>query len=269
MAAHARPPSIHDLQRRKERGERFVMLTAYDAMTAGILHEAGVPVLLVGDSLGMVVLGHDSTVPVTMDAMIHHTAAVRRGAPDALVVADLPFGSYQVDDAAARRNAVRLLQEGGATAVKLEGGARVLDLVAGLVAAGIPVMGHLGLTPQSVHQLGGYRVQGRDDAGARRIVADARALQEAGAFAVVIEAVPAELGRRVTAAVDIPVIGIGAGPDTDGQVLVVNDLLGLTGGRLPRFVKSYVDGRGVVRDAVKAFQSEVAGGVFPADEHRY
>jgi 3-methyl-2-oxobutanoate hydroxymethyltransferase len=269
MSTSGRPRSVHDLREYKARGERFVMLTAYDATNAAILDEAGIPVLLVGDSLGMVVMGHGSTVPVTMDDMVHHTAAVRRGAPDALVVADLPFGSYQADPAEARRNAVRLLQEGGATAVKVEGGRRVTDLVADLVAMGVPVMGHVGLTPQSVNQLGGFKVQGRSDAAAEQIVTDTVALADAGAFAVVLECVPSDVGRRATEAVDVPTIGIGAGPDTDAQVMVLPDLLGMTSGRLPRFVKSYVDGRSVVRDAVKAFQSEVAGGEYPAPEHRY
>lgn len=246
------------------------MVTAYDALTAEILDEAGIPLLLVGDSLGMVVLGHTSTIPVTMDDMIHHTAAVRRGAPDALVVADMPFGSFQSDPVQARHNAARLLKEGGASAVKLEGGSpQITSLVADLVTSGIPVMGHLGLTPQSVNQFGGFKVQGRDDEAADRIVDEIVALERAGAFSVVLEAVPSELGRRATQAVEIPTIGIGAGPDTDGQVLVVHDLLGLTGGRQPRFVKTYVDGRSIVRDAAKAFQSEVATGEYPAPEHQY
>lgn len=269
MSTSGRPRSVHDLRDYKARGERFVMLTAYDATNAAILDEAGIPVLLVGDSLGMVVMGHDSTVPVTMDDMVHHTAAVRRGAPGALVVADLPFGSYQTDPAEARRNAVRLVQEGGATAVKVEGGSGVTDLVADLVAMGVPVMGHVGLTPQSINQLGGFRVQGRSEEAAEQIVADTIALADAGAFAVVLECVPSDVGRRATEAVDIPTIGIGAGPDTDAQVMVLPDLLGMTSGRLPRFVKSYVDGRSIVHDAVKAFQSEVGGGEYPAPEHRY
>ena len=181
----------------------------------------------------------------------------------------MPFGSVHVDRATARANALRLLQEGGATAVKIEGGAPVTDLVGDLVGAGVPVMGHLGLTPQSVNQLGGYRVQGRDRTAADRIVADARALEQAGAFCVVLEAVPGELGRRVTETLEIPTIGIGAGEHTDGQVLVLHDLLGLTGGPLPRFVKAYVDGRSIVRDAAKAFQAEVASGEYPGPEHRY
>lgn len=246
------------------------MVTAYDANAAAILDEADIPVLLVGDSLGMVVMGHSSTVPVTMDDMVHHTAAVRRGAPHALVVADMPFGGFQVDPVEAKRNAVRLLKEGGATAVKIEGGEPDMTaLVADLVRIGVPVMGHLGLTPQSINQLGGFKVQGRTDDAADRIVEQTVALQDAGAFAVVLECVPTDVGRRATEAVDIPTIGIGAGPDTDAQVLVLHDLLGLTAGPLPRFVKTYVDGRSMIRDAAKAFQSDVASGEYPGPEHRY
>lgn len=269
MAMSKRPRSVHDLGACKQRGEKFVMLTAYDAISAAILDEAGIPVLLVGDSLGMVVMGHTSTIPVTMDDMVHHTAAVRRGAPDALVVADLPFGSFQTDVVTARRNATRLLKEGGATAVKLEGGSTVTGLVGDLVAMGVPVMGHLGLTPQSVNQFGGFKVQGRTREAADRIVDDAVALQDAGAFAIVLECVPSEVGRRATGALRVPTIGIGAGPDTDAQVMVLPDLLGMTPGPLPRFVKPYADGRAVVRDAVKAFQSEVGAGEYPGPEHRY
>jgi 3-methyl-2-oxobutanoate hydroxymethyltransferase len=269
MSANTKPRSVHDLKAFKERGERFAMLTAYDATTAAILEEAGVPILLVGDSLGMVVLGYESTVPVTLDEMIHHTKAVRRGAPETLVVADMPFGSFQIDPAAAKANAVRLLKETGASAIKLEGGQRVTGLVADLVEMGVPVMGHLGLTPQSVNQLGGFKVQGRTNEAADRIVADTQALEAAGAFSVVLECVPTEVGRRATEAVDIPTIGIGAGDHTDGQVMVLPDLLGLTSGRLPRFVKAYVDGRSMFRDAIKAFQSEVASGEYPGPEHRY
>lgn len=264
-----RPVSIHDLAAHKRAGERFAMLTAYDYLTAQILDEAGVPVLLVGDSLGMVVLGYDSTVPVTVDEMLHHTRAVRRGAKRALVVGDMPFMSYQGSVDEGLRNAGRFLKEGGANAVKLEGGGPVVDLTARLVGAGIPVMGHLGLTPQSVNQFGGFKVQGRDEDAADRIVADARALADAGAFAIVLEGVPADLGRRVTEAVPVPTIGIGAGADTDGQVMVVSDLLGLTSGRLPRFVKQYADLRSAMTDAVKAYSSEVASGDYPGPEHRY
>ena len=271
MSVHAgaRAVSIHDLRGYKERGERFAMLTAYDYLTAQILDEAGVPVLLVGDSLGMVVLGYDSTVPVTVDEMLHHTRAVRRGARRAVVVGDMPFMCYQGSLDEGMRNAGRFLKEGGATAVKLEGGGPVVDLTARLVGAGIPVMAHVGLTPQSVNQFGGFKVQGRDARGADRIVDDAVSLAQAGAFSIVIEGVPAELGRRITEAVEIPTIGIGAGPDTDGQVLVIHDLLGLTGGRLPRFVKQYADLRSTITDAVKGFASEVASGDYPGPEHAY
>ena len=269
MTVSSKPRSVHDLKAFKQRGERFAMLTAYDATTAAILDQAGVPILLVGDSLGMVMLGYDSTVPVTMDEMIHHTKAVRRGAPNALVVADMPFGSFQIDLSAAKANAVRLLKETGASAVKIEGGERVTALVHDLVEMGVPVMGHLGLTPQSVNQFGGFKVQGRTQEAAERIVADTRALEAAGAFSVVLECVPADVGRLATAAVDIPTIGIGAGDTTDGQVLVVGDMLGLTEGPLPRFVKAYADGRSMIRDAVKAFQAEVASGEYPGPEHQY
>lgn len=245
------------------------MVTAYDAVTAAILDDAGIPVLLVGDSLGMVVMGHTTTVPVTMDDMVHHTAAVRRGAPDALIVADMPFGSFQTDMTVAKHNATRLLKESGASAVKIEGGGPMIELAADLVRIGIPVMGHLGLTPQSVNQFGGFKVQGRSDEDAERIVDDIVALEQAGTFAVVLEGVPSEVGRSATDAVAIPTIGIGAGPDTDGQVLVLHDLLGLTDGPRPRFVKTYVDGRSVIRDAVKSFQSEVATGEYPGPEHQY
>jgi 3-methyl-2-oxobutanoate hydroxymethyltransferase len=266
-AAH--PVSVHDLQRHKERGERFVMLTAYDYPTAQILDEAGVDVLLVGDTLGMVVLGYDSTVPVTVEDIIHHTRAVARAAHRALVVGDMPFMSYQVSAEDGMRAAGRLLKEGNARAVKMEGAGPAIDLTARLVGAGIPVMAHLGLTPQSVNQIGGFRVQGREEAAVERLLADARALEDAGAFALVLEAVPAEVGRRVTSQLAIPVIGIGAGPHTDAQVLVTSDLLGLTGGRLPRFVKTYANLRGTITDAVKAFTAEVASGDFPDPDHSY
>ena len=262
-----KPVSIHDLQALKAGGQRFAMLTAYDYLSAQILDEAGVPILLVGDSLGMVVLGYDSTVPVTMEEMLHHTRAVSRGASRALVVGDMPFGSYQGSLDEAFTNAARFLKEGGAKAVKLEG-PRV-ELTRRLVAAGIPVMAHLGLTPQSVNQFGGFKVQGREDAAADQLVADALALQEAGAFSLVLEAIPSELGARVTAALEIPTIGIGAGADTDGQVLVFHDFLGMTAGRLPRFVKQYANLRGEMVAATKAYMAEVADGEYPGPEHRY
>lgn len=244
------------------------MITAYDANAASILDEAGVPVLLVGDSLGMVVLGYESTVPVTLDEILHHTRAVVRGRRHALVVVDLPFGTYQPGHETAMVSAIAALKA-GAHAVKLEGGGDTITSTARLVAAGIPVMGHIGLTPQAVHQLGGFRVQGRDEAAADRLVADAVSLEEAGAFSIVIECVPSDVGRRITEAVSIPTIGIGAGGHTDAQVLVWHDLLGLTTGRLPRFVKQYASVSDTIRDAVKAFQSEVANGEYPGPEHQY
>jgi len=271
MSVHTatRSVSVHDLRRHKERGERFVMLTAYDYLTAQILDSAGVEVLLVGDSLGNVILGYDTTVPVTVEDILHHTRAVARGASRALVVADLPFMSYQITVEDGMRTAARMLAEGGARAVKLEGAGPATELTARLAAAGVPVMAHLGLTPQSVNQIGGFRVQGRDEAGAERLVADARAAQDAGAFALVLETVPSEVGRRVTEALAIPVIGVGAGRHTDAQVMVVSDLLGLTSGRLPRFVKPYADLRGLITDAAKAFSAEVASGDYPDPDHSY
>ena len=271
MSVHARtrPVTIHDVQDHKERGERLTMVTAYDTLSAAIAEEAGIPLLLVGDSLGMVMLGMDSTVPVTVEQMLHHTAAVTRGARTPLVVADLPFGSYQEGPTQALRTATRFLKEAGANAVKLEGGGRMAEVTAALVEAGIPVMAHLGLTPQSVNALGGYRVQGRGEEAATRLLADAKELQSAGAFSLVLEAVPNAVGRDVTSALSIPTIGIGAGPDTDGQVLVWHDMLGLTDGPSPRFVKRYAELRGTVRDALASFAAEVQDGTYPAPEHTY
>ena len=268
-AAPRRPVSITDLRQAKEAGEKFAMLTAYDYLSAQILDQAGIPVILVGDSLGNVMLGYDTTVPVTADEMIHHTRAVVRGAPTALVVGDLPFGTYQAGPDQALATATRFLKETGCNAVKLEGGGRTIESTRLLVESGIPVMGHLGLTPQSVNQFGGFKVQGRDDDARARILADALALQDAGAFSIVLEAVPSDLAAEVTAALDIPTIGIGAGADCDGQVLVWHDMLGLTTGRLPRFVKQYVDLRSQITDAVKAYAHEVADGEYPAPEHTY
>ncbi|MDX1511166.1 MAG: 3-methyl-2-oxobutanoate hydroxymethyltransferase [Nitriliruptorales bacterium] len=268
-SGHARPVTIQDLATFKAEGHKFVMLTAYDYLSAQILDEAGVPVILVGDSLGMVMLGYDSTIPVTLDEMLHHTAAVARGATNSLVVGDMPFGTYQDGPSQALASATRFLKEAGANAVKLEGGGPMIETVDHLTRAGIPVMGHLGLTPQSVNQFGGYRVQGRSEDAVARMISDARGLQEAGAFSIVLEAVPSDAGRRVTEAIDIPTIGIGAGPDTDAQVLVWHDLLGLTSGRLPRFVKQYVGLREHIADAVKTFATEVRDAEYPAPEHQY
>jgi 3-methyl-2-oxobutanoate hydroxymethyltransferase len=261
--------TIHDLQAATDRGERWSMLTSYDALTAEIFEQAGVRALLVGDTSGEMVLGYQSTVPVTMDHMIPMVQAVVRGTRRALVVADLPFGSYQAGPRVALASAVRHLKEGGAQAVKLEGGRRVLRQVEVLTSAGIPVMGHLGLTPQSVNVLGGVRrVQGRGDAGDDLLV-DAQALERAGAFAVVLESVPAELGRRVSDALGIPTVGIGAGPHCDAQILVWQDMAGLTEGRLPRFVKRYADTRAVLADAARQYVTDVAAQRYPDQEHSY
>jgi 3-methyl-2-oxobutanoate hydroxymethyltransferase len=263
----SRRVTINDLAAAKARGEKWPMLTAYDALVARVFDDAGIPVLLVGDSAGMVVFGHDTTIPVTVDDLIPLTAAVVRGTSRALIVADLPFGSYQSSPEAALATGIRFLKETGAHAVKLEGGHRVLRQAEELVAAGIPVMAHLGLTPQSVNAFGGYRVQGRGEDG-ERLLHDAKAMEVAGAFAVVLECVPAELAARVTAALSIPTIGIGAGPDCDAQVLVWQDMAGLSP-RTPKFVKRYADVAGVLGQAARAFAEDVVGGAFPDAEHSY
>jgi 3-methyl-2-oxobutanoate hydroxymethyltransferase len=260
--------TVHDIQQAKQQGERFVMLTAYDTLVAGVFDRVGVPLLLVGDTSGQVVFGYPTTVPVTMDHLVPLVQAVVRGTSRALVVGDLPFGAYQESPKAALATGVRHLKEGGAQAVKLEGGRQVVPQVQALVAAGIPVMGHVGLTPQSVDALGGYRVQGRGPAG-EELLADTQALQHAGVFAVVLEAIPAELGRRVTEALEIPTIGIGAGPHCDAQVLVWQDMAGLTPGRLPRYVKRYADLGGILETAARTFAEEVRIGAFPTGQHSY
>jgi 3-methyl-2-oxobutanoate hydroxymethyltransferase len=260
--------TVRDIAAAKDRGERWPMLTAYDALTAAVFDEAGIPVLLVGDSASNTVYGHETTLPVTVDELVPLVAAVVRGTKRAMVVADMPFGSYQASSAQALDTAVRFVKEGGAHAVKLEGGARVLHQVEALVEAGIPVMAHLGLTPQSINALGGYRVQGRGESG-ERLVHDAKALQEAGAFSVVLEVVPAELAERVTRSLAIPTIGIGAGPHCDAQVMVWQDMAGLTTGPGPKFVKRYADLRSVLAGAAKQYADEVAAGVYPAPEHVY
>ncbi len=259
--------TVRDLAAAKARGEKWPMLTAYDALTARVFDDAGIPVLLVGDSAGMVVFGHDTTIPVTVDDLLPLTAAVVRGTRRAMVVADLPFGSYQASPAAALAAATRFLKEAGAHAVKLEGGQRVVRQAEELVSAGIPVMAHLGLTPQSVNAFGGYRVQGRGEDG-EQLLQDAKALEAAGAFSIVLECVPAELAARVTAAVSVPTIGIGAGPDCDAQVLVWQDMAGLTP-HTAKFVKKYADLAGVLGSAARAFAGEVVGGQFPGPEHSY
>jgi 3-methyl-2-oxobutanoate hydroxymethyltransferase len=259
--------TVSDIAAAKERGERWPMLTAYDALTGRVFDEAGIPVLLVGDSAAMVVYGYDSTIPVTVEDLLPLTAAVVRGTSRAMVVADLPFGSYQPGPADALRSAGRFLKEAGAHAVKLEGGHRVLPQVDALVAAGIPVMAHLGLTPQSVNALGGYRVQGRGEAG-ERLIAEAKELEAAGAFAVVLECVPADLARRITTSLSIPTIGIGAGPGCDAQVLVWQDMAGLTP-RTAKFVKKYANVTGVLAGAVRTYAEEVVAGTFPGPEYSY
>jgi 3-methyl-2-oxobutanoate hydroxymethyltransferase len=259
---------IHHLQQAKTRGEKWAMLTAYDTYSAAVFEEAGIPVLLVGDSAGNVVLGHTSTVAVTVEDLLVMTKAVSRSTKRALVVADLPFGSYESGPHQAFDTAVRMMKEGGAQAVKLEGGVRVAPQIKLLHDAGIPVMAHIGFTPQSEHALGGFRVQGRG-AGAEQLLADAHAVQEAGAFAVVLEMVPAAIAGQVTRELSIPTIGIGAGVDCDAQVLVWPDMAGLGGGRVPKFVKKYADLRGELLRAAREYADEVRGGLFPGPEHSF
>jgi 3-methyl-2-oxobutanoate hydroxymethyltransferase len=261
--------TVRDIEEKKGSSEKISMLTAYDAPMAALLDSCGIDILLVGDSLGMVILGLDATVPVTMEQMLHHAAAVRRGATKALVVGDMPFGSYLVDPVETVRNGLRFMKEAGCDAVKLEGGMDACDDVRALVRAGIPVMGHLGLTPQTAGQLGGFKVQGKSLAAGRKLLADARALEEAGAFALVLECVPGELARVVTRAIDIPTIGIGAGPHCDGQVLVTNDMLGLFEKFTPGFVKKYLNLAPELREAVSLFKKEISEGAFPAQEHTF
>jgi 3-methyl-2-oxobutanoate hydroxymethyltransferase len=255
------------IRERKIKGARITMLTAYDYATAIVLDNAGVDITLVGDSLGMVVLGYESTLPVTMEEMLHHTKAVSRGTKRALLIADMPFMSYQVSDAEAMLNAGRFLKEAGAHGVKLEGGREVAGLIRKMTAAGIPVMAHLGLTPQSVLQFGGYKIQGKEDAAANRIMEDARMIEDAGAFSVVLECVPAPLAAKITKALSIPTIGIGAGVDCDGQVLVINDMLGLFERFTPKFVKKYCNLNAQMKDAVRQYIDEVKSGKFPDEEH--
>ena len=245
------------------------MLTAYDFLLARILDETGVDILLVGDSVGMVLLGYETTLPVTLEMMIHHSSAVSRGVQRALVVADMPFLSYQVSVSEAVHNAGRLIKEGGVAAVKIEGGRVMADVTRRLVEVGIPVMGHLGLLPQSVHQLGGFKTQARDKAAAERLLEDAGILEEAGAFSIVLESIPAELARQVTSRLSIPTIGIGAGPHCDGQVLVSHDAFGLSQGSTPSFVKQYAELGTQLKKAAEAYISDVRAGDFPSEEHSF
>ena len=259
--------TIRDIRRMKRKAEKIVMVTAYDHPTARLAEEAGIPILLVGDSLGMVVLGYESTIAVTMEDILYHLKAVVRGTQKCLVVGDLPFMSYRVSVEQALGNAARLIQGGGAGAVKLEGGTDVADTVRRIVESGIPVMGHIGLTPQSVHAFGGYRLRGKSRAEAERLLADALALEEAGAFAIVLELVPAPLARLITQRLSIPTIGIGAGPHCDGQVQVLHDMLGLYSDFVPKHAKSYLDGGTLIKDALARYVAEVRDGTFPAEQH--
>lgn len=260
---------LTELAEMKGRGDRIVMVTAYDYPTGRLADAAGVDIVLVGDSAAMTVLGHDTTVPATMEEMVMLTRAASRGARRPLVIADMPFGSFQVSDEDALRNAVRFVKEAGADAVKVEGAGPTISRVVALVGAGIPVMGHLGLTPQSATMLGGFRAQGRTADKARQLLEDARTLEQAGCFSIVLEAVPAPVAARITEALTVPTIGIGSGRDCDGQVLVLHDLLGLYQGRSPRFVKRYAELGEAIKDALERYTAEVRSGAFPGDEHTY
>lgn len=269
MQTTPRRVTIQSLRQMKEKGERIAMLTAYDATFARLLDEAGADVLLVGDSLGMVIQGHDTTLPVTLDEIAYHCRAVARGARRAHVVGDMPFMSYQASIEQAMMNAGKLMKEGGCHSVKLEGGAVHAELVRRLVSAGIPVMGHIGLTPQSYHQLGGFKVQGRDAGGRERLLADALALEEAGCYSVVLEAIPADIAREITAALSIPTIGIGAGAGCDGQVLVSYDALGMDETFKPRFVRRYATLGQTIKDAIGHYVADVRTGAFPSDAESF
>ena len=259
--------TINEIKEMKSKQEKIVMLTAYDYSTAKLVDEAGIPLILVGDSLGMVMLGYESTIPVTMDEMIHHTKAVVRGTKQALVIGDMPFMTYHTSISDALRNAARFIQEGGAQAVKLEGGVTVAETVKRIVECGIPVMGHIGLTPQSIHQLGGHKVQGKTPEAAKQLLKDAQALEQAGAFAVVLELVPAPLSKLITQKLSIPTIGIGAGLECDGQIQVISDLLGLFSDFVPKHAKQYAKLAGTIRAALADYIAEVKAGKFPTTEH--
>ena len=261
--------TIHTLGSMKQRGEKITMLTAYDATFAKLLDESHIDILLVGDSLGMVIQGQDTTLPVTLDEIIYHTRAVVRGTRRAQIVGDMPFMSYQHSVETAMLSAGRLVKEGGAHAVKLEGGAQHAELTSRLVGAGIPVMGHIGLTPQSFHQMGGFKVQGREEGGAARLIADAKALEDAGAYSIVLEGIPSEIAADITSELSIPTIGIGAGPDCDGQVLVIYDLLGMNDEFKPKFVRRYEHLATRIRTAVDAYVADVKAGGFPADAETF
>lgn len=263
------PLTISDLKKKVLAGEKIAMLTAYDYFLAGLVDKSGMDIVLVGDSLGMAILGYDSTVPVTMDEMLHHAKAVRRGVKRALIVADMPFMSYQISKEDAVRNGGRFLKEAGCHGVKLEGGRNMAAVIERMVKSDIPVMGHIGLTPQSASVLGGYKVQGRDIESAKRLIDDAIAIEEAGAFAIVLECIPAGLAGLITERLSIPTIGIGAGPHCDGQVLVINDILGLFDRFVPRFVKQYTNLAPQIRDALRAYVDDVKNGSFPLQENSF
>ncbi len=261
--------TINQIREMKQKGEKITMLTAYDYATAKIIDEVGIPIILVGDSLGMVVLGYESTIPVTMEEMLHHTKAVVRGTKQAMIIGDMPFMTYHLSISDALKNAARFIQEGGAQAVKLEGGVSVAEKVQRIVECGIPVMGHIGLTPQSIHQLGGFKLQGKTPEAAARLLKDARTLEEAGAFAVVMETVPAPLATLITREIGIPTIGIGAGIGCDGQVQVINDILGSFTNFVPKHAKQYTKLADITSKAVTEYHNEVKSGTFPTDEQSF
>jgi 3-methyl-2-oxobutanoate hydroxymethyltransferase len=261
--------TILDIQEMKETGKKIPVLTAYDFPSAKILDESGIPLLLVGDSVGMVVAGYENTLPVTVEEMIYHTRAVVRGRQEALVVTDMPFMSYQESTEQGRRNAGRLVKEGGAEAVNLEGGERMKETIKAIVDMDVPVMGHIGLTPQSIHKMGGYRIQGKGAREREKLLRDAKAVEKAGAFSIVLEGLPSELSKEITSTLSIPTIGIGAGPFCDGQVLVLHDILGLYGEMSPKFVKKYADLHATISKAVSGYKDEVEKGTFPGEEHSF
>jgi 3-methyl-2-oxobutanoate hydroxymethyltransferase len=268
-SAVKRKKTILDIRKMKSDGEKITMLTCYDYPTARILDQSGIDILLIGDSVGVVFSGYDTTLPVTMDEMIYHSRAVARSKPKSLLVTDLPFLSYQSDIRDARVNAGRLVKDGGAEAVKLEGGENVVESIKAIVDMDIPVMAHIGLTPQSIHRMGGYKVQGKSEQAGERLLADALAVQAAGAFAVVLEGIPLKLAEKITAELEIPTIGIGAGPHCDGQVLVIHDILGLCEKYSPKFVKQYADVKSIISDAAGRYIAEVKAGEFPTDDHSF
>jgi 3-methyl-2-oxobutanoate hydroxymethyltransferase len=265
----SRKKSILDVHAMKKNGEKICAITCYDYPTAQIVNGCGVDIILVGDSVGVVFSGYDNTLPVTMEEMIYHTRAVARAKPKALVVADMPFLSYQTDMRDARLNVGRLVKEGDAEAVKLEGGVNVAEVIRAIVDMDVPVMGHIGLTPQSIHRMGGYKVQGKKEEQGEKLLADALAVQSAGAFAVVLEGIPLELARKITAELSIPTIGIGAGPYCDGQILVIHDMLGICDKYSPKFVKKYADAKALISAAVSQYSYEVKSGEFPTEEHSF